>query len=435
MATTRYKSLFLVVLTVFVFVATPRSHATNALELYVQQPDQTFAWEIETQTIIDHFTITHVKMKSQMWRGHVWTHDLKIVSPRTLRHPEIALLFITGDNSSTSSAPTLQALADRAGAVVAEVTHVPNQPLYDGRMEDALIAFTFDQYLRTGDETWPALFPMTKSAVRAMDTVQAWANVTHLQKIETFVVTGASKRGWTTWLTAAIDPRVIAIAPIVIDVLNMKAQTEWAEKVYGKQSEKISDYTDLNLVQQIDSPAMQKLRSWVDPYSYRARYTMPKLLLLGTNDPYWTVDSLRHYWDDLPQPKFVYQTPNGGHKLSKEASETLAAFFQMIADKEQLPTMEWQVAGVDQGMLSVKVNRQVKAIHLWTAVSATRDFRQAEWSYQTLEIMPGSSQASTQVYKPTTGYRAFMGEVVLTSSIGYDYKLSTQVQVLPDEVN
>jgi PhoPQ-activated pathogenicity-related protein len=162
MATTRYQSLFLIVLTAFVFVATPRSHATNALELYVQQPDQTFAWEIETQTTIDHFTITHVKMKSQTWRGHVWIHDLKIVSPQRLRHPEIALLFITGDNSRTSSAPTLQTLADRAGAVVAEVTRVPNQPLYDGRMEDALIAYTFDQYLRTGDETWASVVPNDK---------------------------------------------------------------------------------------------------------------------------------------------------------------------------------------------------------------------------------------------------------------------------------
>jgi PhoPQ-activated pathogenicity-related protein len=38
-----------------------------------------------------------------------------------------------------------------------------------------------------------------------------------------------------------------AIAPIVIDVLYMKAQTKLAQRVYGGQSEQISDYTDLNL--------------------------------------------------------------------------------------------------------------------------------------------------------------------------------------------
>jgi PhoPQ-activated pathogenicity-related protein len=159
-----------------------------------------------------------------------------------------------------------------------------------------------------------------------MDAVQTWAQEHHLQKIERFVVAGASKRGWTTWLTGAVDARVAAVAPIVFDALNMNAQTDWAQKVYGRQSQKTSDYTKLNLVQQMDSPPMQKLCSWVDPYSYRARYRVPKLVLLGTNDPYWTVDSLRHYWDELPEPKLVFQTPNGGHAFGKKVSETLAPF-------------------------------------------------------------------------------------------------------------
>ena len=214
----------------------------------------------------------------------------------------------------------------------------------------------------------------------------------------------------------------------------MKAQTNWAQKFYGTQSEQISDYTDLNLVQQIDTAPMQKLRSWVDPYTYRARYNMPKLLLLGTNDPYWTVDSLQHYWGDLADSKFVYQTPNAGHKLGRQANETLAAFFQMIADKEELPKIEWQVAGNGKGKLSVGVNRQPKAIHLWMADSTTHDFRKAEWRRQTLEVKQGASQAPADVNKPEDGYRAFMGEVVLTSSTGHEYTLSTQVQVVPEEM-
>ena len=259
----------------------------------------------------------------------------------------------------------MQMLAERAGAIVAEVTRVPNQPLYDGRREDVLLAYTFDQYLRTGDETWPALFPMTKSVIKAMDTVQAWASEYHQQDIGKFIVVGASKRGWTAWLTAAVDPRVVAIAPIVIDMLNMKAQTDWAQKVYGQQSDKISPYTELKLIEQMDSPPMQKLRSWIDPYSYRTRYIMPKLLLLGTNDPYWTVDSLRHYWDDLPDPKLVFQTPNGGHGLGQAALQTLAAFFQMVADHEDLPRVTWHVAEGDR--ITVGVNRDANAINLWTA--------------------------------------------------------------------
>ena len=108
--------------------------------------------------------------------------------------------------------------------------------------------------MKTGDETWPALLPMVKSAVRAMDAVEGFAQKEHQQKVGKFVIAGASKRGWTTWLTWAVDPRVAGIAPMVIDMLNMKAQTQWAQKVYGKQSEQISDYTDLNLIEQMDHP-------------------------------------------------------------------------------------------------------------------------------------------------------------------------------------
>jgi hypothetical protein len=82
----------------------------------------------------------------------------------------------------------------------------------------------------------------------------------------------------------------------------------------------------------------------------------------------------------------------------------------------------------------VKVNRSAKAIRLWTADSTDRDFRNDRWSNKELEIKPGSSVAEADVPKPESGYRAFMGEVILTNSLGHEYKLSTQVQVVPDDV-
>jgi len=415
-----------------------KTFAADALERYVAAPDDTYKWTIRSTARTNGFETVAIAMTSQTWRTSTWTHVVTIVRPDKIRHPEIAFLFITGD-SGRSYVPMLAKVASEGGAIAAMVTKVPNQPLYGGKKEDALIAYTFQEYMKSGDDTWPALFPMVKSAVRAMDTVQAYAQKEHQAKVEKFVVSGASKRGWTTWLTAAVDKRVVGIAPMVIDMLNMKAQTQWAQKVYGKQSEQISDYTDLNLVEQMDHPRMVELRKYVDPYSYRARYNIPKLLLLGTNDPYWTVDSLRHYWNDLPEPKLVFQTPNGGHDLggalgSISAINTLAAFFQMIADGEELPKMEWKLSAGGQPHLHLKVNRQAKAVRLWTADSADRDFRNDRWSSKDLEVKPGSSVADTDVEKPATGYRAFMGEVLLTNSLGHEYKLSTQVQVVPDEV-
>ena len=320
----------------------------NALETYVRKPDASCAWKRTEQKRIRDATVTHLEFTSQTWRGHLWRHDLLVLRPTSVRRADTAMLFITGD---TYTAPNqletdrFHEVAQRAGAVVAILNKVPNQPLYDGRKEDALIAFTFDQYLKTSDPTWPLLFPMVKSALRAMDALQSFAEQEFDQRIERFVVSGESKRGWTSWLTAAVDTRVVAIAPMAIDMLKMKAQLDWTEKMYGQQSDQISDYTDLNLHRKLDDPPMQTLRAWVDPYSYRRSFTMPKLLLLGTNDPYWVVDSLRHYWSDLPEPKLVFQTPNAGHDLAggHDAWQTLTAWFQMIADRQALPKLEWQL--------------------------------------------------------------------------------------------
>src|SRR5208282_3251366 len=76
-----------------------------------------------------------------------------------------------------------------------------------------------------------------QSAVRAMDAVQAWASEQGKGEVKRFVVTGGSKRGWTTWLTGAVDNRVIAIAPMVIVMLNMGAQGPNQLDVWGQYSE------------------------------------------------------------------------------------------------------------------------------------------------------------------------------------------------------
>jgi PhoPQ-activated pathogenicity-related protein len=413
----------------------------NALGTYVHEPDASFAWKRTEHKKIKGATLTHLELISQTWRGNLWSHDLLIVRPTTLRQTDIAMLFIADDgyDARDEEADRFDEVAQRAGAIVAILSKVPNQPLYNGLKEDGLIAFTLDQYLKTGDATWPLLFPMVKSAVRAMDALQTFARQEFDQRIDRFVVSGASKRGWTSWLTAAVDARVVGIAPMVIDMLNMKAQLDWTEKMYGQQSDEISEYTDLKLHQKLDDPPMQLLRAWVDPYSYRQSYTMPKLLLLGTNDPYWVVDSLRHYWSDLPEPKLVFQTPNAGHDLAggHDAWQTLAAWFQMIADRQPLPKVEWQLRDGTKGAagLMVRVDQPVSKIRLWTAHSTDRDFRNEKWTSRELEIQPGSNQASVDVPKPAAGFTAFLAEIELTAPTGHSYKLSTQVQVIPDGVN
>lgn len=421
---------------IFCLLVTPTAWG-NPLENYIDSTDIHYRW-LSTKFLNKSWgTIGHYELISQNWRGHHWKHRLVIVRPNSLRNPDIVFLKIAGDGDGEKHIGSLKTLAERGGSVAAVLMNVPNQPLFEDRREDALIAYTFNQYLKTGDDTWPLLFPMVKSTVKAMDAIQEIVKIQHAQHINRFVVSGASKRGWTAWLAAAVDKRITAIAPMVIDSLNMKAQLQWSEQIYGHQSSKLKDYTELNLHRKMDNQAMQQLRSWIDPYAYIRRFTMPKLILLGTNDPYWTVDSLRHYWNDLPEPKMIYQTANAGHDLNggAQALQTLAAFFELIADRKLLPKIVWQFnnsAAKNQINAQLEINQQARTISLWSAYSGDRDFRDSVWISRSLNIIGGSSHATTSVPIPQSGFQAFLMEVELQTDTGHDYKLSTTATVTPD---
>ena len=175
-------------------------------------------------------------------------------------------------------------------APVAFLYGVPNQPLLDGKHEDALIAETFVRYLDTKDPSWPLLFPMVKSLTRAMDALQQFARQEWKIEVTHFVVSGGSKRGWTAWLSAAVDPRVKALVPCVFDTLNMQAQLSHQLQSYGKYSEMIVDYTKRSLVPVPNTEDARKLWMMVDPWFYRDRLKQPKMIVNGSNDPYWTQD-------------------------------------------------------------------------------------------------------------------------------------------------
>jgi PhoPQ-activated pathogenicity-related protein len=127
---------------------------------------------------------------------------------------------------------------------------------------------------------------MTKSVVRAMDTVMAFCGSPQRGnvKVNGFVVAGVSKRGWTTWTTAAMDQRVVAIVPFVIDMLNIEPSFKHHFAAYGFYAPAVHDYEEMKIMDWTGTPEYRALMKIEEPYEYRHRLTMPKFIINSTGD-------------------------------------------------------------------------------------------------------------------------------------------------------
>lgn len=408
--------------------------AADDLREAVRQPDESYRYEVVREARVGSCEATILSLTSQTWRGIEWRHWLSILVPEEVEHPDKAILFVTGGSSGSDppdggsvEALMLSTLASQSNAVLAVLQQVPNQPLFGGLREDDLIAFTFEKYLDGEGDDWPLLVPMVRSAVRAMDAVQQVTADELGMSVEGFIVSGASKRGWTTWLTAVADPRVVAIAPMVIDVLNIGPQMEQQARSYGGFSEQVRAYTEREIQARMRSQEGRRLVSLVDPFEYREVLSLPKLMVLGTNDPYWTVDASSLYFPELSGPKSLYYLPNAGHGLGLGILPTMTAFFRASLGGETLPALTW--ATPEDGGFRVEWEDTSGTARLWQARSSDRDFRESEWTASPLD---GEGRCEVSIEEPREGWAAWFVEVSFRNGDGKPFRLSTEIQVLPD---
>jgi PhoPQ-activated pathogenicity-related protein len=409
------------------------------LKEYIAKPEPAFSWSLVKKHELPTGEVHVLKMISQEWQGMKWEHGLVVYTPKQYKPSETMFMYNTGGNPNITNDILGLQLAERMQAPVAFLFNIPNQPLYGGKKEDALIAETYVRYLETKDESWPLLFPMVKSVIKAMDVIQVYSKQAFSMEVKKFVISGASKRGWTSWLSGASeDPRIIAIAPMVIDTLNMQKQMKYQVESYGKPSDQVKDYTERGLIPMPKTPEAQRLWEMVDPFNYRAKYQMPKLIINGTNDPYWTQDATNLYWDELPGDKYLLYVPNAGHGLEQtyatgkkdrdRAVNTLATFGKYQMQGKAFPKLTWKHNDKDEKpTLRVESSETPKKIRLWTADSATRDFRQSKWTESFIQTAGNVIESSIEL--PKSGFRVFFTELEFESS-GIPFFLSTQLRIV-----
>lgn len=427
----------------------------TALDRYVAAPDANFAWKVARELPAEGASATLLEMTSQKWLTEqevvkpLWTHFIVVVRPEKVTS-DVAFLMISGGSHERPAparpTPWMVDLARETGTVIAELRLVPNQPIVfqddpakKPRVEDDFIAYTWDKFLRTGDEKWPARLPMTKSAVRAMDAVSAFVASPDGggATVSRFVVSGASKRGWTAWATAAVDRRVVALAPIVIDLLNVEPSFIHHWRAYGEWSDAVKDYVQHGIMDWMGTREFKALMKIEEPYEYRSRLTMPKYLVNASGDQFFLPDSSQFYFDDLKGEKQLRYVPNAGHGLEKtDAAESLQAFYASFVKNTPRPQVRWTFE--KDGSIKVVAKDRPAAVVVWQATNpAARNFRfdKIGPAYVSTPLQPsGPNTWVARVPAPPEGWTAFFVELSFPSGGKYPLKVTSGVRVVPDKL-
>lgn len=428
----------------------------TALQDYIQYDDGNFNIQPVAALPGAGFTAYLYQLTSQRWLTDtevdrsLWTHTLVTIIPDTVTSTT-SMLFVGDDDNDDplpdENNPVIQIITQLAlgsQSIVSAVFQVPNQPitfLDDGiaRKEDKLTSISWKKALDTGNYVYTAYLPMAKTVVKAMDGVQSVIGDLGDYQINDFVLTGFSKRGAAVWLAAAVDPRVKAIAPGVIDILNIAPSFEHHFKSYGEYSSAVEEYVNLGILQKLRSPEFADLAKVIDPYAYRDQLTMPKLILNSSGDQFFLPDSAQFYLDDLVGETLIRFAPNTDHSLSNSATSILDSLYSLLGWYQTVlygaprPTINWQL---ENGELVASTSIPPAAVKVWSAYNPNgRDFRKdtigETWS-STLITPDASHQYTVSLPESNSGFHATYIEFIYQGLAGLPMTYSTEIYVTPD---
>lgn len=423
--------------------------ADNSLVRFVGKHDANFSWyEVNSAT---HFGWSEYtwSMTSQQWRTAaevdrpLWVHEVNMID-YWFSAPKALLMIDGGSNPPGYGGPDSMyaAICAIIGMDMVDVKQIPNEPLYftdevnRRRSEDEILAYSLDKYLLTGDDTWPVHQAMAKAAVRAMDIVQK-----QFPSTRDWLVAGGSKRGWTTWLVSAVDPRTDVFAPLVIDVLNMDEQVKHFWEAYGFYQPAVEDYVEFDLFCRLQEPNAANLLKIIDPYEYidDGKFMEKKYILNATGDQFFLPDGTHFYWNQVPGPKWLRCIPNADHGIQNDENLLYDVLFDSLdwanraIDGGALPSYSWTLES--DGSIRVQTVTAPSAVRLWQATNPNaRDFR-----IESVGPIFTSSPLYDQgggVYvgycpPPPQGWTCFLVEL----DYGLDYttaQFTTETRITPD---
>mmetsp|Transcript_23106 Transcript_23106/g.72710 ORF Transcript_23106/g.72710 Transcript_23106/m.72710 type:complete len:537 (-) Transcript_23106:200-1810(-) len=385
----------------------------QCIEDYVSLPDPSYSWTVRKDLALSgvepesqtswHATV--INMTSQKWLTEadvdrpVWWHVLVVVEPSNLGElgdgtDDWGTLIVGRGGSAMrrvgEEIEEVQAavyMAVRTGTRTAVLFQEPFQPeaFADDPVsheEEEMRAIAWDRVVTNPARPEVAIeFPMTKAAVRAMDTIQTAT----AHAVRRFFITGFSKRGLVSWITSAVDPRVKAVMPACHALALRESMHDMRRGFYhipvaAKPHDK---YTTLRkdesqgdfLYAMFDAGASEEYISRLEK--------VDKLVMEVGNDDFGPVDNAKHWLHKMKGSISYIMHPNKKHMGTYERQHLLlpaTAFMEGVIMKRSAPKISWEVDDLTGSITVRQESRHVpKSVTFYVAESCPamkrRDFR------------------------------------------------------------
>ncbi|WP_449430795.1 PhoPQ-activated protein PqaA family protein [Pseudomonas putida] len=401
------------------------------------------------------YEFRRLQMVSQQWapspvlEPRRWEHEVELHVPQDAVPGKALLVVNNGVRHGPQQTPdyareALREVALKARIAVVMVSDVPNQyvTFSDAEQpmrEDVAVAHTWAHWLldEAAAPELPLHVPMAAAASRAMDLATRELAGQGLA-VERFIITGASKRGWSAWLTALADERVMAIIPSVIDVADASQMLVGLRQRYGGHlPAALWPYQQAGVLQQLGSPAFERLMAMMDPMQYLdeegRRLAIPKYLVSASGDDFFAPDPVTDYQQRLPGQTSLRVLPNSDHGGVRQAVvSTLVPALTRLRDGKPLPSVRVSKSG-QAGQMAVDFSEPPVAVKVWTANNGQdRDFRYAcGVRYQSETLQPRQSFSLPRT-PPTSGWQAQFVEAKFADGFIATSPVSVWPQTYPE---
>ncbi len=351
------------------------------------------------------------------WKGKRWSHRAWIFYSEGC-DSELGAVVAGGPGPAG-----FKRFAVEFGARAVAETCVPVLMLFDvpngqfGLEETELMAFSMSKALETGDLTWHLVYPMAFAYSRAM-TLESPLVPSHPSR---FVLSGGSKRGLTTWIVAAYDDRVAAIAPRSYNGANLTALLRSHYQAYGMPIGSLAVMEAYGVLDQVNRSAnVDDLLEVYDPVKHFDELSIPIMVIFGTADQLsppaveWTYASYYH------GPLWFEIVPNATHTglhSTERAAAAWRAFLAHVTGAAELPEVNVHVSHSTGGsawvLAEVTCRCEILGVTAWTATSESlAGLVTAGWSPIRMTLEEGVWRASIPV---TEAYAGVFVEVRFSS--------------------